>query len=55
MKKSVGILCGLAVVIAAVTAGGAWYTGKQLPAELERSIALGNEQLKKAVAGTGAA
>lgn len=53
MKKSVGILCGLAVVIAAVTAGGAWYTGKQLPAELERSIALGNEQLKKAVAGTG--
>jgi len=53
MKKSVGILCGLAVAIAAITTGGAWYTGKQLPAELERSVASGNEELKKAVAGTG--
>ncbi|WP_312936118.1 YdgA family protein [Pseudomonas sp.] len=53
MKKSVGILCGLAVAIAAVTVGGAWYTGKQIPAELERSIARTNAELKEAAAGTG--
>ncbi|QVM90161.1 YdgA family protein [Pseudomonas entomophila] len=53
MKKSVGILCGLAVAIAAATTAGAWYTGKQLPAELERSVARGNEELKKALAGNG--
>lgn len=53
MKKSVGIFCGLAVAIAVATTGGAWYTGKQLPAELERSIVNGNVQLQKAIAGTG--
>ncbi|WP_313739561.1 YdgA family protein [Pseudomonas sp.] len=53
MKKSVGILCGLAVAIAAVTVAGAWYTGKQLPAELERSIARTNTEFKNAAAGTG--
>ncbi|MFV3328465.1 YdgA family protein [Pseudomonas sp. NY15372] len=53
MKKSVGILSGLAVAIALATTAGAWYTGKQLPAELERSVAQGNEELKKAMAGTG--
>ena len=53
MKKSVGILSGLAVAIALAATAGAWYTGKQLPAELERSVAQGNEQLKKAMVGTG--
>ncbi len=53
MKKSVGILSGLAVAIAVATTAGAWYTGKQLPAELERSVARGNEELKKALAGNG--
>ena len=53
MKKSVGILSGLAVAIAVATTAGAWYTGKQLPAELERSVARGNEELKKALVGNG--
>ncbi|MGE7991794.1 YdgA family protein [Pseudomonas sp. NPDC089554] len=53
MKKSVGILSGLAVAIAVATTAGAWYTGKQLPAELARSVERGNDELKKAVAGTG--
>ncbi len=53
MKKSVGILSGLALAIAVATTAGAWYTGKQLPAELERSVARGNEELKKALAGNG--
>ncbi|MFJ4346817.1 YdgA family protein [Pseudomonas sp. NPDC089401] len=53
MKKSVGILSGLAVAIAVATTAGAWYTGKQLPAGLERSVERGNAELEKAVAGTG--
>ncbi|WP_412461782.1 YdgA family protein [Pseudomonas sp. SC11] len=53
MKKSVGILSGLAVAIAVVTTAGAWYTGKQLPAELEQSITRGNAELQKALVGTG--
>ncbi|MDF0733022.1 YdgA family protein [Pseudomonas entomophila] len=53
MKKSVGILSGLAIAIAVATTAGAWYTGKQLPGELERSVARGNEELKKALVGTG--
>lgn len=55
MKKSVGILCGLAAAIAVATTAGAWYTGKQLPAELARSVAMGNEELKKALVGNGGA
>lgn len=53
MKKSVGILSGLAVAIAVVTTAGAWYTGKQLPTELEQSIARGNAELQKALVGAG--
>ena len=53
MKKSVGILSGLAIAIAVVTTAGAWYTGKQLPAELEHSVSRANAQLKKALVGVG--
>ncbi|MCE1114222.1 MULTISPECIES: YdgA family protein [Pseudomonas] len=53
MKKSVGILSGLAVAIAVATTAGAWYTGKQLPAELERSITQANQELKRALVGSG--
>ncbi|MBA1201409.1 YdgA family protein [Pseudomonas capeferrum] len=53
MKKSVGILCGLAIAIAVVTTAGAWYTGKQLPRELDNSIARANQELVKALAGVG--
>ena len=53
MKKSVGILCGLAFAIAVVTTAGAWYTGKQLPGELENAVGRSNEQLKKALVNYG--
>ncbi len=53
MKKSIGILSGLAVAIAVVTTAGAWYTGKQLPAELERSIAGVNQDMRRAMIGVG--
>lgn len=53
MKKSVGILCGLAVAIAVASTAGAWYTGKQIPAEIERSLVRSNEEFKNAVAGSG--
>ncbi|MFJ3447671.1 YdgA family protein [Pseudomonas sichuanensis] len=53
MKKSVGILSGLAVAIAVATTAGAWYTGKQLPAELERSVIQFNAELERALVGRG--
>ncbi|MBH3412767.1 YdgA family protein [Pseudomonas putida] len=53
MKKSVGILSGLAIAIAVVTTAGAWYTGKQLPGELENAVSRSNEQLKKALVNYG--
>ena len=53
MKKSVGILSGLAVVIAVATTAGAWYTGKQLPAELDNALARSNAELQKALVTTG--
>ncbi len=53
MKKSVGVLSGLAV-LAALTSAGTWYTGKQLPDALKASIAQSNEQAQKALLGTGA-
>ena len=53
MKKSIRILSGLAVAIAVATTAGAWYTGKQLPAELERSIAGVNQDMRRALVGVG--
>ena len=53
MKKSVGILSGLALAIAVATTAGAWYTGERLPAELEYSIKRSNAELKKALVGVG--
>lgn len=53
MKKSTAVLSGLVIAIAAVTTAGAWYTGQRLPAELERSVALANQQLKQALVGAG--
>ncbi|MFF7061947.1 DUF945 family protein [Pseudomonas sp. NPDC008258] len=53
MKKSVGILSGLAIAIAVVTTAGAWYTGKQLPAELDHALERSNAELKKALVTTG--
>ncbi|HKS12323.1 MAG TPA: YdgA family protein [Pseudomonas sp.] len=53
MKKTTGVFSVLVIAIAAVTTAGAWYTGKQLPAELERSLAVANKQLKHSLSGTG--
>lgn len=53
MKKTVGVLSGLALAVAAVCTAGAWYTGKQLPAVLDTSIAQSNQQLLQALAGAG--
>ncbi|MDF2490410.1 MAG: hypothetical protein K0S77_3032 [Pseudomonas sp.] len=53
MKKTTGVLSGLVVAIAAVTVAGAWYTGKQLPAELDRSLVMVNQQLRQALIGSG--
>lgn len=47
MKKTVGVLSGLVVAVAAVCTAGAWYTGKQLPAELDKAVAQANAQLKQ--------
>jgi uncharacterized protein YdgA (DUF945 family) len=51
MKKTVGVLSGLVVAVAAVCTAGAWYTGKQLPGELDKAVAQANAQLKQSVGG----
>lgn len=43
----------MAAAIAVVVVGGAWYTGKRLPAELDHALAQGNAQLQKSLANTG--
>ncbi|MDM3885544.1 YdgA family protein [Pseudomonas sp. BCRC 81390] len=53
MKKSVGILSGLAIAIAVAIPAGAWYTGKQLPTELDNALSRSNAELKKALVSTG--
>lgn len=47
MKKTVGVLSGLVVAVAAACTAGAWYTGKQLPEVLEQAMAQANVQLKQ--------
>lgn len=54
MKKTVGVLAGLAIAVAAVCTAGAWYTGQQLPAVLDNSIAQSNQQLTQALGASGA-
>ncbi|MBV6288463.1 YdgA family protein [Pseudomonas aegrilactucae] len=55
MKKKLGVVCGLAVAVAAVCTAGAWYTGKQLPGVLEQGVAQSNLQMEKSLKSTGAA
>lgn len=54
MKKTLGVVCGLAVAVAAVCTAGAWYTGKQLPGVLEHATAQSNLQMQKSFKGLGA-
>ncbi|MFK0086427.1 YdgA family protein [Pseudomonas sp. NPDC090755] len=53
MKKTVGVLSGLVVAVAAVCTAGAWYTGKQLPEVLKQALVQANAQLQQS-AGVGA-
>ncbi|MEO4046625.1 YdgA family protein [Pseudomonas sp. CAU 1711] len=53
MKKSAGIAAGALVAIAALGAGGAWYTGNQLPAVLDESIKRANADLAKSLPALG--
>ncbi|MEG0861845.1 MAG: YdgA family protein [Pseudomonas sp.] len=53
MKKTVGVLSGLVVAVAAVCTAGAWYTGKQLPEVLDKAMAQANAQLKQSAGTAG--
>jgi len=52
MKKT-GIAVGVVVAVGILSAGGAWYTGKQLPDVLAGSIAEANQKGADALLGTG--
>lgn len=53
MKKSAGIAVGAIVAIAAIGAGGAWYTGNQLPKVLDESIKQANADMAKTLPALG--
>lgn len=52
MNKSASVLLGIVVVIGAVSAGGAWYTGTKLEGVLNTAIADSNKQIQTALAGS---
>jgi uncharacterized protein YdgA (DUF945 family) len=52
MNKSASVLLGIVVVIGAVSAGGAWYTGTKLEGVLNTAIADSNKQMQTALAGS---
>ncbi|MGY4535328.1 uncharacterized protein YdgA (DUF945 family) [Pseudomonas sp. TE3786] len=52
MKKT-GIAVGVLVAVGLLSTAGAWYTGTQLPAVLEGSIAEANQKGADALLGTG--
>ncbi|MGZ7458854.1 YdgA family protein [Pseudomonas sp. Ma2-10] len=52
MNKSAGVLLGIIVVIGAISAGGAWYTGTKLEGVLNTSIADANKELQAALVGS---
>ncbi|WP_434611688.1 YdgA family protein [Pseudomonas sp. D2-30] len=52
MNKSASVLLGIVVVIGAISAGGAWYTGTKLEGVLNTAIADSNKQLQTALAGS---
>ena len=52
MNKSAGVLLGIVVVIGAISAGGAWYTGTKLEGVLNSSIADANKELQAALVGS---
>ena len=51
MNKPAAVLLGFVVAVGAVSAGGAWYTGKQLEPVLQTAIQNANKQLQRSMAG----
>ncbi|WP_417698039.1 YdgA family protein [Pseudomonas sp.] len=52
MNKSASVLLGIVVVVGAISAGGAWYTGTKLEGVLQTAIADSNKQMQTALAGS---
>jgi len=53
MNKTAGIAAGVVVAVGLISAGGAWYTGTQLPNVLKTSIEEANQKGADALLGTG--
>ena len=51
MNKPAVVLLGFVVAVGVVSAGGAWYTGKQLEPVLQTAIQNANAELKTSMAG----
>ncbi|HAA40247.1 MAG TPA: DUF945 domain-containing protein, partial [Pseudomonas sp.] len=51
MNKPAVVLLGLVVAVGVVSAGGAWYTGKQLEPVLQTAIQNANKELQTSMAG----
>ncbi|SBW78129.1 hypothetical protein PVE_R1G0241 [Pseudomonas veronii 1YdBTEX2] len=51
MNKPAVVLLGFVVAVGVVSAGGAWYTGKQLEPVLQTAIQNANRELKTSMAG----
>ena len=51
MNKPAVVFLGFVVAVGAVSAGGAWYTGKQLEPVLQTAIQSANKELQTSMAG----
>src|SRR5476651_1583732 len=51
MNKPAVVLLGFVVAVGVVSAGGAWYTGKQLEPVLQTAIQDANKELQTSMAG----
>ena len=51
MNKPAVVLLGFVVAVGVVSAGGAWYTGKQLEPVLQTAIQNANKELQTSMAG----
>ncbi|TFY88368.1 DUF945 domain-containing protein [Pseudomonas nabeulensis] len=51
MNKPAVVLLGFVVAVGVVSAGGAWYTGKQLEPVLQTAVQDANQELKRSMAG----
>ena len=51
MNKPAVVLLGFVVAVGVVSAGGAWYTGKQLEPVLQTAIQDANKELQRSMAG----